>query len=241
MARAPRRVALVGLAVGIVLAVGPALLWFVGGPTVPPDTGAVAVAPAVAPAVLHDPAPAETGTPVAEAGRTAAPAPPVRIRVPDAGVDAPVVITGVDERGGMAVPENIRTVGWYRFGAGPGAPAGSAVLAGHVDDRIQGRGAFYRLADLPAGSPVEITLADGTVVVYRVGAVERVPKTGLPADRLFARDGPPRLALITCGGAFDRAKGGYTDNVVVTAAPEQVRSDPQARQPGSSASAPTAP
>jgi sortase (surface protein transpeptidase) len=139
--------------------------------------------------------------------------------VPDAGVDAPVVDTGVDEQGGMAVPHDIRTVGWYRFGASPGATAGSAVLAGHVDDRIQGRGAFYRLADLAAGSPVEVTLADGTVLTYRVSAVELVPKTVLPADRLFARDGPPRLALITCGGAFDRAKGGYTDNVVVTAAP----------------------
>jgi sortase (surface protein transpeptidase) len=160
--------------------------------------------------------------------------------VADAGVDAPVVDTGVDERGGMAVPHDIRTVGWYRFGAGPGAAAGSAVLAGHVDDKIQGRGAFYRLANLPAGSPVEVTLADGTVVTYRVSAVERVPKTVLPADRLFARDGPPQLALITCGGAFDRAKGGYTDNVVVTAAPEQVRGDPQAREPWSSASAPTA-
>jgi hypothetical protein len=66
---------------------------------------------------------------------------------------------------------------------------------------------------------VAVTLADGTVVTYRVSAVERVPKTVLPADRLFARDGPPQLALITCGGDFDREKGGYTDNVVVTAAP----------------------
>jgi Sortase domain len=241
VARVPRRVALVGLAVGIVLAVGPALLWWVGGPGAPPDTGAAASVPAVAPAVLHDPVPARPAPVAAEAAQPAPPAPPVRIRVAGAGVDAPVVVTGVDERGGMAVPEDIRTVGWYRFGVGPGAPAGSAVLAGHVDDRIQGRGAFYRLADLPAGSPVEVTLADGAVVTYRVSAVERVPKTVLPADRLFARDGPPQLALITCGGAFDRAKGGYTDNVVVTAAPEQVRSDPQGREPGPSASAPTAP
>ena len=167
------------------------------------------------PALLRDPAPAVAAAPQAPQQ----PAPPVRIRVPNAGVDAPVVVTGVDERGGMAVPEDVRTVGWYRFGAGPGAAAGSAVLAGHVDDRIQGRGAFYRLADLPAASPVEVTLADGTVLTYRVGAVEQMAKTVLPADRLFARDGSPQLALITCGGDFDREKGGYTDNVVVTAAP----------------------
>jgi sortase family protein len=201
------------------------VLWLAGGTgliepvgpagAVPPVVTAPAVVPAVVPALLRDPAPASLGA----APEAAQPAPPVRIRVADAGVDAPVVVTGVDEQGGMAVPEDVRTIGWYRFGAGPGAAAGSAVLAGHVDDRIQGRGAFYSLADLPAGSPIEVTLADGTVLAYRVNAVERVSKAVLPADRLFARDGPPQLALITCGGDFDRARGGYTDNVVVTAAP----------------------
>jgi sortase (surface protein transpeptidase) len=149
-----------------------------------------------------------------------APAPPIRIRVAALGVDAPVTPTGVDAEGGMAVPHDIRTVGWYRFGVGPGAPAGSAVLAGHVDDRVQGLGAFHRLADLAAGSPVQVTLADGTVLGYRVSAVGRVAKPTLPVGELFARDGPPRLVLVTCGGAFDRAAGGYTDNVVVTAEPE---------------------
>jgi hypothetical protein len=200
------------------------VLWLAGGTgQIEPVGPAGAVppgitAPAVVPALLQAPAP----VPPSAAPEAAQPAPPVRIRVADAGVDAPVVVAGVDEQGGMAVPEDVRTVGWYRFGAGPGATAGSAVLAGHVDDRIQGRGAFYSLADLPAGSPIEVTLADGTVLAYRVSAVERVPKAVLPADRLFARDGPPQLALITCGGVFDRAEGGYTDNVVVTAAPTTV-------------------
>ena len=137
--------------------------------------------------------------------------------MPDLGVDAAVVDSGVDDRGGMAVPHDIRTVGWYRFGVGPGAPAGSAVLAGHVDDRIQGHGAFYRLADLSVGSPVEVTLADGTVVTYRVNMVAHVAKTALPVDQVLARDGAPRIALVTCGGSFDPAVGGYRDNVVVTA------------------------
>jgi hypothetical protein len=140
--------------------------------------------------------------------------------VGDADVDAPVLGTGVDERGRMAVPLDVRTVGWYRFGSRPGAPAGSAVLAGHVDDRDQGLGAFHRLGDVAVGTGVEVTLADGTTVGYRVSAVERVVKAALPVDRLFARDGPARLVLVTCGGEFDRAAGGYSDNVVVTAEPQ---------------------
>ena len=206
---------MVGLVAGLVLAAGPLLLWLVGGTSVVdvPPAAAADQAALSAPREAYPATRPASGTPVA-------PAAPVRIRVPDAGVDASIVETGVDEKGAMAVPEDVRTVGWYRFGPGPGGPAGSAVLAGHVDDRIQGRGAFYRLADLRAGSAVEVLLADGTVAGYRVGTVERVAKAVLPADRLFARDGPPQLALITCGGVFDRAEGRYTDNVVVTAVRE---------------------
>jgi hypothetical protein len=41
----------------------------------------------------------------------------------------------------------------------------------------------------------------------------------LPLDRLFAREGPPRLTLITCGGPFLAEFGSYRDNVVVVAEP----------------------
>jgi hypothetical protein len=31
--------------------------------------------------------------------------------------------------------------------------------------------------------------------------------------------GPPRLAIVTCGGPFDAATGHYVDNVIVWAVP----------------------
>ena len=46
---------------------------------------------------------------------------------------------------------------------------------------------------------------------------ETTAKTALPAS-LFATTGPDRLALITCGGLFDRATG-HTDNIIIWAAP----------------------
>ena len=147
------------------------------------------------------------------------PAAPIRIRLAGLGVDAPVVPVGVDERGEMAVPEDVRTVGWYRFGAGPGGRVGSSVLSGHVDDRVQGNGAFYRLAELAAGQEVQIRLADGSELRYLVREVLRVDKRQLPVDQLFARDGDPRLTLVTCGGEFDQAAGRFRDNVVVIATP----------------------
>jgi hypothetical protein len=57
-------------------------------------------------------------------------------------------------------------------------------------------------------------------VAYRVEAVSRFPKTGLPVGEVFARDGAPRLTLVTCGGQFDYRANGYTENVVVVARPD---------------------
>jgi hypothetical protein len=167
-----------------------------------------ATPPAVTATAL--PGPAEPGDRRAE---------PARVRFPGTDVDARVVPVGVDDRGEMEVPEDVRTVGWYRFGPAPGSGAGSSVLSGHVDDRLQGRGAFHRLGELEPGDPLEVGLADGTSLAYRVSSVERTGKAQLPVGQIFDRAGPPRLTLVTCGGEFDRATGTYRENVVVTAQP----------------------
>jgi hypothetical protein len=46
-------------------------------------------------------------------------------------------------------------------------------------------------------------------------------KTRLPPS-LFDTAGPPRLALVTCGGPFDSATGHYLDNIIVWAVPTQI-------------------
>jgi len=175
-------------------------------------------APAPAAAVVPT-ALAATVTATAAASDPGNVAPPARIRLPSLGVDTAVVAVGVDARGEMAVPEDVKETGWYRFGPAPGSATGSSVVSGHVDDKLQGRGAFYRLVDLAVGDPVVVTTAAGADLAFRVSAVRRIPKSTLPVDELFARDGPPHLTLVTCGGAFDRALGSYRDNVVVTAVP----------------------
>ena len=147
--------------------------------------------------------------------------PPTRVRIGAIGVDVPIVPVGVDGTGEMAIPEDIQTVGWYRFGPAPGGSAGSAVLAGHIDDRIQGRGAFFDLREVGDGDSVRVDLADGSERDYRVDRVQEIDKSVLPVDQLFTRDGPPVLTLVTCGGDFDRASRNYLQNVVVTAEPVQ--------------------
>lgn len=63
---------------------------------------------------------------------------PAILAVPSLGIEARVDPVGVRNDGQMAIPDDVDRVGWYRFGPVPGSD-GSAVLAGHVDDRARSR------------------------------------------------------------------------------------------------------
>ncbi|SCE76970.1 Sortase family protein [Micromonospora coriariae] len=146
--------------------------------------------------------------------------PPVRLVIPEIGVTATVDAVGINERTNeFEVPPSVDRIGWYRYGPGLEANAGSVVIAGHVDSARQGRGAFFRLRELGQGDTMTATGSDGKARRYRVVAREEYAKTRIPLDRYFARDGKPRLTLITCGGPFDAAARRYRDNIVVTAVP----------------------
>lgn len=173
-------------------------------------------------------APTPEGGALAEAVRPLPPAPavpverpagpaPTALAVPALGVDgAPVVPVGVERGGAMEVP-GVAEVGWYHHGPRPGEAQGSAVLAAHV--AYDGAdGVFRRLGDLAAGDGVEVRFADGSTRRFVVEDMSRHPKSELPAD-VFARDGAPRLVLVTCGGEFDVEARSYEDNVVVRARP----------------------
>jgi sortase (surface protein transpeptidase) len=129
-------------------------------------------------------------------------------------------LTGValDPRGDMELPPSPKVAGWYRYGPAPGSEAGAAVIAAHVDTPKEGVGPLEVLEDLEPGTVVVVR--SGTRLTrYVVQSVRKVGKGELDLDALFARDGPPRLHLVTCGGEFDRRTRQYADNVVAVAVP----------------------
>jgi len=143
---------------------------------------------------------------------------PVRLQVASAGIDSTVRPVGVTPDGQMALPSHPQVLGWYRFGPPPGGGRGSAVLAGHLDSRRYGVGPLVGLRDVDAGDSVGVVRSDGTRRTYTVVDVRHYAKQSLP-EALFARTGPERLRIVTCGGDFLPDKGGYQENLVVTAAP----------------------
>ncbi len=183
-------------------------------------------APSPAPSAAGTAAPQVAGAEVPRIGVEVPPQPdlpppplPTRLLVPTVGIDASVAPTGTLDDGQVDVPKDARSVGWYEYGVRPGWPVGSAVLVGHVDSRTQGRGAMYPLRGVQVGDPVSVLREDGSRLEYRVVSRESIDKGLLPTAELFSANGPERLTLITCGGAYLPAAGGYQENVVVTAVP----------------------
>ena len=208
------------VAVGVLLLVVPPLAWAAGRPA-----DAVGVAPgagtasAAAPAAAHGGRIDATGAMVtAVAGRIDADRWPVALAIPVLDVALPVEPVGLDAAGDVAIPSSPARVGWDRRAAVPGDP-GTAVLAAHVDSRTEGLGAFAGLVELAVGDRIAVTDAAGRVASWTVVAREAVAKEDLPVDRLAALHGPPTLALVTCGGAFDAEARRYAENVIVWAVP----------------------
>lgn len=234
--RAPsrrRRAAAVALGVAGVLAVAggavllgrPPELAVAATPVAPTASPPAAIPPTASPLAASPPGtgvvpPAGTG-----AAPSAAPAPavavaaPVRLAVPDLGIAADVVPSGVAGDGALVLPEDPGVLGWWSSGAVPGAAAGGTVLAAHVDAAGFGAGPMSRLLTAAVGTSVEVTAADGAVLRYTLAERRTYGKDdGLPRD-LFRVDGPPRLVLITCAGRFDAATGHYAQNAVLVAVP----------------------
>ena len=146
---------------------------------------------------------------------------PVFLNLLEWGVCSSGVPVGLDDSGGVVVPDDVNVLGWYEGSSPLGSVQGATVIVGHRDSRVQGYGAFNEIENLNIGSRVIVSGKDGSLHTYRVSQVRFILKTAFPeyAREVFTREGPPHLTLITCGGDFDSEAGNYLSNVVVMAVP----------------------
>ncbi len=196
------------LAISLLLGAAAVALWAQaaasGQPTaraIAPASPRAAAAPLEALAALHQDAPAD----------------PLRLDIPAIGVDAPVQPVGVLPGGALGVPENWSSVGWWDGGPSPGQ-AGDAVIDGHLDSWTA-PAVFWSLDRLVVGDGITVTLSDGTVARFTVNSIHAYPYQAAPLASIFTASGPPRITLITCGGAWSASRQIYAERVVVTAVP----------------------
>lgn len=148
--------------------------------------------------------------------RAISPGTPERLIIPELGVDAYVEHLGVAASGNMAVPQGFNTVGWYRYGTLPGA-VGSAVMDGHVNNALGAGAVFTDIHTLRPGSELYVRTQAGEKLRFLVEEVATYRADAVPRERLFARADVSRLNLITCAGAWDKAKEAYDHRTVVYA------------------------
>ena len=153
----------------------------------------------------------------APAARAAAPprrSPPLHLSIPSIGVSQRLLRLGLQKDGTVEVPApgDAENPGWYELGTAPGQP-GSAVILGHVDS-TSGPAVFYELRSLEQGDRVDVRLEDGRVAHFAVEDVVTYPNSRFPARKVYTPQGYRGLNLVTCGGDYDRSRGGYQSNVV---------------------------
>jgi hypothetical protein len=195
---------------------------------VPDGTAKAAVAHAgattptpVAPAATAAGAARASGSPTPAAASSAhaplARSTPIQLAVPSIALTAPLLGLGVSGTGQPELPPFSQpgTAGWLRDSATPGE-AGTSVLVGHVDTRT-GPAVFWSLSAVKPGAMVEVARLDGGTALFTVDQVRTFPKSTFPSAQVYAPAPDAQLRIITCGGAFDRARSEYTGNVVVFA------------------------
>jgi hypothetical protein len=205
---------------GVVLEVETATL-----ATLPASIPVPASNPADAPADTPSPDPPPSGDPLpATTSTTLLPpkVPPTALTINDLDISQALQPVGLQDDGWMEIPE-VTEIGWYRHGAAPGQP-GSTVLVAHVwwGDTP---GPFHRLGALEPGALIEVGGEEGAVHSYLVVERTMYDKDSLP-DKLWRKSGPETLALITCGGDYNRSTRRYEQNIVVYAVPIVEATDP---------------
>ncbi|WP_083915028.1 sortase domain-containing protein [Ilumatobacter nonamiensis] len=181
--------------------------------TTPPTTAApvpITSTPTTSPPTTTPQAVERSG---ADVGPENAVGDPIGIRIPSLEVDSPIVPTGVNPDGTVAVPPSADVAGWFEPGPRPGEPGPSVVMA-HVDSARTGPGVFYRLREIQPGAVVSIDTADGSVD-FVVDRTEQHAKVEFPTNDVYGAVPGRQLRLVTCGGEFDRSARSYYDNIIV--------------------------
>lgn len=174
---------------------------------------------------------------------------PLELRIPSLRISTPVLGVGITPKNVMDTPRGRandpvwQKAFWYR-GSGIPGDAGTATIAGHVDDVLGRPGVFARLKDLRPGDPILVrdtrTGLDVDFVVTET-ATYTVRQTSDPAvlAQIYgpgpvagqgpqpSHDGLSHLTLITCSGNWVTGSGTYDHRLAVYAVNSPTRLTPR--------------
>lgn len=183
-----------------------------------PTQTASSASPADAPVTVLDAAAADGAQKAQLAQRPPSAGQPLRVQVPDLGLDVPVVAAGLNADRQFNPPSNVLAYWMRDFGsAGPSAK-NTVYLAAHSWNN--GYAAFNRLMDQKSGTStakpgqkILVNTPEGAFS-YSVTAVADYAKSSISAEPELWQAIPGRLVLLTC---FQLNDAGANRNLVIYA------------------------
>jgi sortase (surface protein transpeptidase) len=139
---------------------------------------------------------------------------PVHIFIPSIGVDADIEHVGRTSKNDIGIPKDFDNTAWFTESALPGA-TGSAVIDGHVNDRLSLPAVFANLDKLVVGDKVIVKYESGLMVEFAVKENASYDLNSAPIARILGPSEIPQLNLITCTGTWVQSAKMYDKRRVV--------------------------
>ncbi len=140
---------------------------------------------------------------------------PIRLKIPNISVDAPIDSVGVTSGGAVGVPNGPTNVAWFNLGPRPG-DNGSAVITGHYGHWKNGGGSvFDDLNKLKPGDKINVEYIQGVTVTFVVRELRTYGQNEYAPEVFGSGDGKAHLNLITCEGTWIVAQKTYSNRLVV--------------------------
>ncbi|MDO8240472.1 MAG: class F sortase [Candidatus Moranbacteria bacterium] len=142
---------------------------------------------------------------------------PMRLKIPNIGVDAVVESLALAPDGAMDTPKGPDTVAWFELGSLPGEN-GSAVITGHYGTWKNGQGSvFDNLHQLKAGDKIYVEDENGVRTAFVVREQRSLEPNADATDIFSSEDEQSHLNLITCEGTWNKDSKSYSKRLVVFA------------------------
>jgi len=101
-----------------------------------------------------------------------------------------------------------------RIGVDAPGTIGSAVMAGHLDDKFGKKAVFYNLKKLKKGDKISVVDASGNIINFVVRE-KRSYKNNEYVPEIFVSKSGKHLNLITCSGRWIKSERRYSERLVI--------------------------
>lgn len=139
---------------------------------------------------------------------------PVRLKIPNAGVDAALDYVSLVSGGAMGVPKGRLNAAWFQLGPRPGE-IGSAVIDGHFGWSHSLSAVFDNLYKLHKGDTMTVEDDKGVAITFVVTELRIYDQSQDATDVFHSTDGKAHLNLITCEGVWSVAQQRFPSRLVV--------------------------